>query len=66
MKNLHFWRFLKNEPTLFIFLQAPDKKPLVRRDPNEDSQAKVRKGSRNVLADPVEDLEEFHTQTETI
>ena len=44
----------------FSKFQAPEKKPLVRRDPVEDVHAKVRKGSQNMLPDPIEDLQEFH------
>ena len=44
----------------FLKFQAPEKKPLVRRDPVEDVHAKVRKGSQNMLPDPIEDLQEFH------
>ena len=51
------------------FFQAPEKKPLVRRDPTEDVQAKVRKGSQKIHANPVAELEEFMggvNQQETI
>ena len=46
--------------------QAPEKKPLVRRDPTEDVQAKVRKGSQKIHSNPVADLQEFCGQDETI
>ena len=51
-----------------MYFQAPEKKPLVRRDPVEDVQAKVRKGSQKIHANPVADLEEFmgECQDETI
>ena len=53
------------QSSIFLF-QAPEKKPLVRRDPVEDVQAKVRKGSQKIVSNPVEDLSEFHNQDETI
>ena len=52
-----------------LFFQAPEKKPLVRRDPTEDVQAKVRKGSQKIHSNPVAELEEFMgdvNQQETI
>lgn len=47
-------------------MKAPEKKPLVRRDPTEDVQAKVRKGSQKIHSNPVADLQEFMGQDETI
>ena len=35
---------------------------MVRRDPVEDVHAKVRKGSQNMVPDPVDDLQEFQNR----
>jgi hypothetical protein len=49
-----------------MFFQVPDKKPLVRRDPLEDVQAKVRRGSQRKAANPLAALSEFANQDEMI
>jgi len=57
------------KPIVVWKMKAPEKKPLVRRDPTEDVQAKVRKGSQKIHANPVAELEEFMggvNQQETI
>merc|ERR1719273_2939861 len=42
---------LNSKPVVVWKMKAPEKKPLVRRDPVEDVHAKVRKGSQNMLPD---------------
>jgi len=57
------------KPIVVWKMKAPEKKPLVRRDPTEDVQAKVRKGSQKIHSNPVAELEEFMgdvNQQETI
>merc|ERR1712001_288540 len=51
---------LNNKPLVVWKMRAPDKKPLVRRDPVEDVHAKVRRGSQKKAANPMKDLQEFH------
>merc|ERR1712141_283440 len=46
---------INSKPVVVWKMKAPEKKPLVRRDPVEDVHAKVRKGSQNFLPDPIED-----------
>merc|ERR1712227_169010 len=54
------------KPIVVWKMKAPEKKPLVRRDPTEDVQAKVRKGSQKIHSNPVADLQEFMGQDEAI
>merc|ERR1719468_987593 len=51
-----------SKPIVVWKMKAPEKKPLVRRDPTEDVQAKVRKGSQKIQSNPIADLSEFHNQ----
>merc|ERR1719445_940380 len=51
---------INSKPVVVWKMKAPEKKPLVRRDPVEEKHAKVRKGSQNMPPDPIEDLQEFH------
>merc|ERR1711970_246514 len=57
---------LNSKPVVVWKMKAPEKKPLVRRDPVEDVHAKVRKGSQKIHSNPVADLHEFCGQDETI
>merc|ERR1712141_791357 len=47
------------KPIVVWKMKAPDKKPLVRRDPNEEVKAKVRRGSQKKATNPMKDLAEF-------
>lgn len=66
MKVSSFLNYNFDIVLILIFVQVPEKKPLVRREAPEEVRAKVRRGSQKRASNPIKVLSEFQGPDEMI